>query len=256
MPIIGREEPADIVIPIPQVSARHAEIRCLGNNLYELIDLNSSNGTFVNGVRIQSQTIRLSDDIRFGSFRVDLSAYRQLIPLAPEPVIAPGKTEGSSVAVSLPEPAAKEIERVPEAPQAQPPAADQSALPPADQTAPEPAPAKETPIVSSPEPREPQRWAQPGMGTELAAALAAQKSYVGKAFLTMFLYYLLWLPGMIMNIVYWSEAKRVRQITGESPSGMGCLLFLLITHLILPACGLLILLITGGAILKEFLDMF
>ncbi len=79
MAIIGRHAPADVVIANQEVSGRHAEIRALGGDQFQLTDLGSTNGTFVNGQRIQSCTIRLSDEVRLGAVQVDLSVYRDLI---------------------------------------------------------------------------------------------------------------------------------------------------------------------------------
>lgn len=92
MAIIGRESPADIVIPAPQVSARHAEILHVGGDLYQLSDLGSTNGTFVNGRRIQSATIWLTDRVAFGSFEVNLAPYAGLI--SPPPVTGGGFIPG------------------------------------------------------------------------------------------------------------------------------------------------------------------
>jgi pSer/pThr/pTyr-binding forkhead associated (FHA) protein len=69
---IGREQP---VIPLSfdsQVSRRHAAISpdYLG---LTLTDLNSTNGTFVNGQRVQTQTLHIGDLVKIGAttFRVD-----------------------------------------------------------------------------------------------------------------------------------------------------------------------------------------
>ena len=75
MPIIGRDPNSDIYLDSPQVSARHAEIVTLSPGLYRLQDLGSSNGTFVNGQRIQSANIGASDRINLGSYTLDLAAY-------------------------------------------------------------------------------------------------------------------------------------------------------------------------------------
>lgn len=45
---VGRAEPADIVIQIPTVSSRHALLR-VENDKMSITDLNSTNGTVVNG---------------------------------------------------------------------------------------------------------------------------------------------------------------------------------------------------------------
>ena len=48
---IGRSEEADVMIPEPLISRRHARVlhlRVDANDLYEVADLGSSNGTFVN----------------------------------------------------------------------------------------------------------------------------------------------------------------------------------------------------------------
>jgi hypothetical protein len=95
------------------------------------------------------------------------------------------------------------------------------------------------------------------MGTEVAVALAMQQTYGGKAFWVWVLYWFMWLPGAVMNIVYWNEAKRTRRITGVAPSGMGCLTFLLVSHIVLPLLVLaffVMLLIAAPATLSHFLN--
>lgn len=64
--VLGRDPAVDIVIESPGVSRRHARIYQV-DQTYMIEDLGSSNGTFVNGVRI-SEPVRLKhgDEIRLG----------------------------------------------------------------------------------------------------------------------------------------------------------------------------------------------
>jgi predicted component of type VI protein secretion system len=58
--LIGREAPADLVIPLPRVSRSHARIvRDAGG--YAICDLESRNGTYVNGKPIGSAPVPLKD---------------------------------------------------------------------------------------------------------------------------------------------------------------------------------------------------
>ena len=54
--VIGRSSECDIVLGDPNVSRRHAEIRRLGRG-YSLVDLGSTNGTEVNGRKVQRRTV-------------------------------------------------------------------------------------------------------------------------------------------------------------------------------------------------------
>ena len=68
--IIGREPPADILLNHPSVSRQHAEVLFSGGGIM-LRDLNSNNGTFVNGHRISDWTeVTDRDQIRFGGKRI------------------------------------------------------------------------------------------------------------------------------------------------------------------------------------------
>lgn len=74
---IGRDDECDIVLQAPQVSRQHAELRRLPDGGFELRDLNSINGTYVNGQRIKSPVrLQPTDLISFASFRlrIDLLA--------------------------------------------------------------------------------------------------------------------------------------------------------------------------------------
>jgi pSer/pThr/pTyr-binding forkhead associated (FHA) protein len=55
---IGRDAKNDIVIDNTYISAFHAEFVRGGDGTYELVDLKSSNGTFVNGKRIDRAKVK------------------------------------------------------------------------------------------------------------------------------------------------------------------------------------------------------
>jgi len=70
--LIGREVECDIQLTSPQISRYHAKIFVSVSGLY-IEDLQSSNGTYVNGKKVQSRTsVGLGDQIAFDdlSFRV------------------------------------------------------------------------------------------------------------------------------------------------------------------------------------------
>jgi predicted component of type VI protein secretion system len=63
---IGRAPLNDIVIDNPVVSAQHAVLLKVGDS-YWLKDLNSTNGTYVNGLLVTYGELKDSDAIRFGA---------------------------------------------------------------------------------------------------------------------------------------------------------------------------------------------
>jgi pSer/pThr/pTyr-binding forkhead associated (FHA) protein len=66
---IGRDEHNQIVIDDPAISREHASITTVGNDQI-LEDLQSSNGTLVNGTRISRQILHHGDVIEFGPFNL------------------------------------------------------------------------------------------------------------------------------------------------------------------------------------------
>ncbi|HKP86491.1 MAG TPA: HD domain-containing phosphohydrolase [Blastocatellia bacterium] len=65
---IGRNEGNDLTINNPYISRYHAEIIPRGAN-YQIRDLGSTSGTFVNGERIKQRNLRDGDSIRLGQGR-------------------------------------------------------------------------------------------------------------------------------------------------------------------------------------------
>jgi S1-C subfamily serine protease len=63
---VGREGAVNLVVPDTKVSRQHAYFQDLGDGRVALYDQNSSNGTFVNGQRIQSVTLSGGEQVQFG----------------------------------------------------------------------------------------------------------------------------------------------------------------------------------------------
>ncbi len=63
--VMGRDATCDIPLADHEVSRQHAVI-VLDNQQYTLTDLKSSNGTFVNGQRVQNYVLRSGDRMQFG----------------------------------------------------------------------------------------------------------------------------------------------------------------------------------------------
>src|SRR5947207_15735216 len=63
---VGRDTGSNLVLDVPEVSRKHAEVRVSGPTV-TVTDLHSANGTFVNGERVSEAELRAGDRIRFGS---------------------------------------------------------------------------------------------------------------------------------------------------------------------------------------------
>ncbi len=61
---LGREPNNTIQLHDTEISRRHAELRQIDGR-YVLVDLNSSNGTYVNGRRVEMQELTNGDQIAF-----------------------------------------------------------------------------------------------------------------------------------------------------------------------------------------------
>jgi len=67
--VIGRSSDCDVQLDDANVSRRHAEVRHIGDG-YSLVDLGSTNGTEVNGQRIQETALMNGDVIAVGTTRI------------------------------------------------------------------------------------------------------------------------------------------------------------------------------------------
>ncbi|MCA9188578.1 MAG: FHA domain-containing protein [Pirellulaceae bacterium] len=68
--LVGRRESCDIVLRFANVSAHHCELECRGGYWY-VRDLNSRNGTKVNGVRVAEKRINPGDELGVAKHRYE-----------------------------------------------------------------------------------------------------------------------------------------------------------------------------------------
>ncbi|UEA58875.1 FHA domain-containing protein [Gordonia otitidis] len=65
----GRHPDSDIFLDDVTVSRRHAEFR-LGDNEFQVVDVGSLNGTYVNREPVDSATLSNGDEVQIGKFRL------------------------------------------------------------------------------------------------------------------------------------------------------------------------------------------
>ena len=75
--------------------------------------------------------------------------------------------------------------------------------------------------------------------SDVARETARLKSYTGAAVLVFFLYWLFYLPGLIVNWMYVREARQMELIAGQRLPGTGCLSFMLWLNIIIITLGIL-----------------
>jgi transcriptional regulator with GAF, ATPase, and Fis domain len=65
--ILGRDPSNQLQVGDPAVSRKHCSVSQVSADVFEVADLDSHNGTFVNGARVSRQTIQHGDRIRIGN---------------------------------------------------------------------------------------------------------------------------------------------------------------------------------------------
>jgi len=90
--LVGRHQDADVLLQAAEISRRHAAL-LLKDQLLWVQDLNSSNGTFVNDIRIEQEKQLHDDDIvQFASFKFSVLAPAKEILDLPEIEAEPVQT--------------------------------------------------------------------------------------------------------------------------------------------------------------------
>ena len=93
---IGRAPENTMQFDDPSVSGRHAQLEQVGED-WRLTDLDSTNGTRVNGELISSVTLRVGDRIRFGKLE---ACYECEVPEEAQPLPALQEVEARPAQVS------------------------------------------------------------------------------------------------------------------------------------------------------------
>ena len=113
---LGRRPYNDIVIDNLAVSGEHAVLQMSGNDVY-LEDLNSTNGTYVNGKAVKKQLLQNSDTVEIGKYKIKYvneianAGFEQTMVIkagsagmvAPQasPVAPPAMTQGSTASAAI-----------------------------------------------------------------------------------------------------------------------------------------------------------
>lgn len=63
--VIGRKEDCDVRIPLSEVSRKHCRLMA-DDEVLRVEDLGSSNGTFLNGMRVQEAIVQPGDSLQIG----------------------------------------------------------------------------------------------------------------------------------------------------------------------------------------------
>jgi pSer/pThr/pTyr-binding forkhead associated (FHA) protein len=86
--VAGRHSEADIRLPLPDVSRRHCRFVCV-EGCWQVIDLNSLNGVYVNDEQVLQAPLQQGDRVRIGgfTFTVDLPVADESEPDAAESLI-------------------------------------------------------------------------------------------------------------------------------------------------------------------------
>ena len=86
--LLGRHSYADLRLPLPDVSRRHCRF-LFSQGVWQVLDLNSLNGVFLNDQPVRQATVRQGDILRIGGFTfiVDLGVTTAAYPEASDGLI-------------------------------------------------------------------------------------------------------------------------------------------------------------------------
>jgi diguanylate cyclase (GGDEF)-like protein len=65
--VLGRSSDAQFQVEDDGISRKHAKVVAIGDGRFQLVDMGSTNGTFLNGLKVSSATLHDGDKIQIGS---------------------------------------------------------------------------------------------------------------------------------------------------------------------------------------------
>lgn len=106
---LGRRPYNDIVIDNLAVSGEHAVLQMVGNDVF-IEDLNSTNGTYINGKAVKKQLLAHSDTIEIGKYKIkylveDGVDYEKTMIMRPGAVVPPPAPVSTAAPASATTPA-------------------------------------------------------------------------------------------------------------------------------------------------------
>src|SRR5260370_37783065 len=96
--ILGRSSGCDLVVDDPSISRKHAEIRIRHGRLF-LKDLQSRNGTFVDGQPIQATEVAQGQVVRFGNISFTVQADDEVEPRSDDKTGGPARDKAPAPSV-------------------------------------------------------------------------------------------------------------------------------------------------------------
>lgn len=92
---LGKKEDNDIILLDNTISREHISIE-MTDDFYVLRDLNSTNGTYINGMRVKEVFLAPGDIIKIGSTELEFTAFDEKVRVEPSPHTQFGEMVGKS----------------------------------------------------------------------------------------------------------------------------------------------------------------
>jgi adenylate cyclase len=99
--IVGRAPTCDLPVFDPTISRRHAELVADGETL-NLKDLGSSNGTFLNGAKVEQATVAIDDLVAFGKVPFRLTVFATPVVELPAIPVPQAPPAGATIVRQIP----------------------------------------------------------------------------------------------------------------------------------------------------------